>query len=133
MEKLQVGLTGTATTEVSEANTAIAYGSGGVKVFATPAMIGLMEKAALSAVDPLLPEGMATVGTKVEVTHLAATPIGMQVRAQAELLEVEGKRLLFRVEAYDEAGLIGEGKHERYIIDIARFISRSEAKKDQKK
>ena len=133
MENLRVGLTASVSTEVTEGNTAIAYGSGGVKVFATPAMIGLMEKAALSCVDPVLPAGMATVGTKVEVSHLAATPVGMQVRAQAELLEIDGKRLVFRVEAYDEAGLIGEGKHERFIIDLERFISRAEAKKNQSK
>lgn len=131
MEKLKVGLTATVATEVTEANTAIAYGSGGVKVFATPAMIGLMESAALSCVDPLLPTGMATVGTKVEVSHVAATPIGMKVQAQAELLEIDGKRLVFRVEAYDDAGLIGEGKHERFIIDLERFINCTEAKKNR--
>lgn len=114
---------------VTEKNTAIAYGSGGVAVYATPAMIGLMENAALSAVDPLLPEGLATVGTELNVKHLAATPLGMRVKATAELLQVEGKRLVFKVMALDEKEIIGEGTHERYIINLANFLAKTANKR----
>ncbi|NLB18959.1 MAG: thioesterase, partial [Syntrophomonadaceae bacterium] len=89
---IKPGLVGTAQVEVSEQNTAITYGSGGINVYATPAMIGLMEKAALSSVEPLLPEGYSTVGIKVNVEHVAATPIGGKVRAHTELLEIDGLR-----------------------------------------
>ncbi len=125
---MQPGLRAERSDTVTDNNTAKAYGSGGVAVYATPAMIGLMENAALSAVDPLLPDGMATVGTELNVKHLAATPRGMKVRATAELLQVDGKRLVFKVEAFDEKEKIGEGTHERYIIDLDKFLSRVDAK-----
>ena len=129
MADLKVGLKNMQEELVTEKNTAMAYGSGGVAVYATPAMIGLMEKASLSAVDPLLPEGMATVGSELNVRHLAATPVGMKVKAQAELLEIEGKRLVFSVEAYDEKEMIGKGTHERYLINLEKFLAKCEAKK----
>lgn len=122
--ELKPGLRGTSTVVVAEENTAAHFGAGGVHVFGTPMMIGLMENAAFSAIQPLLPEGQSSVGTKVSVTHLAATPIGMIVTATAELLEVDGRRLVFRVEARDEKELIGEGQHERFIITLDRFLSR---------
>jgi fluoroacetyl-CoA thioesterase len=126
--ELKPGLRGTSTVVVAEENTAAHFGAGGVHVFGTPMMIGLMENAAFSAVQPLLPEGQSSVGTKVNITHLAATPIGMSVTATAELLEVDGRRLVFRVEARDEQELIGEGTHERFIITLDRFLSRIEEK-----
>ncbi|MFQ3619726.1 MAG: thioesterase family protein [Spirochaetales bacterium] len=126
---LKLGLQGQATEKVSAENTAERYGSGGVAVYATPAMIGLMEKAALLAVDPLLPEGWATVGTHLDVKHLAATPIGMQVTAKAELKEMEGRRLVFSVQAFDEVEKIGEGTHERFLIQVAKFLAKNEEKK----
>jgi predicted thioesterase len=126
--KLQIGLEGMKSETVTAANTAIAYGSGGVAVYATPAMIGLMEGACLSAVDPLLDEGTATVGTAINVSHLAATPLGMQVRAKAKLVDIAGKRLTFTVEAYDEKEKIGEGRHERYIIHLDKFLQKTAAK-----
>ena len=113
---------------VTEKDTAMSFGSGGVKVFATPMMIGLMENAALSAVDLHLPKGYVTVGTRIDVRHLAATPVGMKVYAMAKLIGIDGKRLEFKVEAYDEKEKIGEGSHERYIIDVERFIERTAAK-----
>lgn len=113
---------------VTEKDTAMSFGSGGVKVFATPMMIGLMENAALSAVDLHLPKGYVTVGTRIDVRHLAATPVGMKVYAMAQLTGMDGKRLEFKVEAYDEKEKIGEGSHERYIIDVERFIERTAAK-----
>jgi len=126
--ELKPGLRGTSTVVVAEENTAAHFGAGGVHVFGTPMMIGLMENAAFSAIQPLLPEGQSSVGTRVNVTHLAATPLGMTVTATAELLEVDGRRLVFRVEARDEKELIGEGQHERFIITLDRFLSRIEEK-----
>lgn len=131
MSNLKTGIKGEASVAVNDSNTAVAYGSGGVSVFATPAMIGLMEKAALTSVDPLLEVGMTTVGTRIDVQHLAATPIGMNVVAVSELVEVEGKRLLFRVEARDDLELVGRGSHERYIVPMQKFLDRASAKKKQ--
>ena len=96
---------------------------------ATPMMVGLMENASLSAVDGFLSEGYATVGTHLDVRHLAATPVGMKVYAQAELLEVDGKALTFKVEAFDEVEKIGEGIHRRYIISLEKFLERTSKKK----
>ena len=126
--KLRVGMVSKTETVVTEKETAHSFGSGGVKVFATPMMIGLMENAALSAVDPHLPEGYATVGTRIDVRHLAATPVGMKVYATAQLTGIEGKKLDFKVEAYDEKEKIGEGVHERYIISVERFLERTASK-----
>ncbi|KJS03820.1 MAG: thioesterase [Peptococcaceae bacterium BRH_c4a] len=131
MSSLRTGIKGEASVAVNDSNTAVAYGSGGVSVFATPAMIGLMEKAALTSVDPLLEGGMTTVGTRIDVQHLAATPTGMNVVAVSELVEVEGKRLLFRVEASDDLELVGRGSHERYIVPMQKFLDRASAKKKQ--
>lgn len=128
MNELKTGIEGKASVLVQRDNTAIAYGSGGVNVFATPAMAALMEKAALSSVDPLLEAGYTTVGVRIEVKHLAATPIGMQVTATSRLVEVKGRRLLFDIEVRDEAELVGAGVHERAIIELAGFMQRVEAK-----
>ena len=128
MEQIVPGLVGQTELLVGEENTASHLGSGNVAVLATPEMIRLMEKAAVAAVDHLLPDGYRTVGVEVDVRHLAATPVGMRVRAQAELIAVEGRRLTFRVEAFDEAEKIGEGEHRRVIIDLERFKERVEAK-----
>lgn len=107
-------------------------GSGDVSVLATPEMIRLMEKASVAAVDPLLPEGYKTVGIQVNVRHLAATPVNMKVRARAELIEVDGHRLIFHVEAHDEVEKIGEGEHHRMIVDAARFEERVSRKRGNK-
>jgi predicted thioesterase len=96
-------------------------GSGGLDVLATPAMIALMEKAAYLAAQSNLPIGFSTVGTLVEIKHIAATPVGMNIRANAELTGIEDKKLVFKVEAFDESGKIGEGSHERYIISSDKF------------
>ena len=108
-------------TKVSEDNIALRYGSGSVDVFATPAMIALMEEAAVKAVDYNLPEGYATVGTELNIRHIAATPMGISITASAELVEVDGKKLTFKIEAFDELEKIGEGSHTRYIIQLAKF------------
>jgi predicted thioesterase len=125
---LSVGMTAEKTEPVTKDNTAIKFGSGTVAVYATPAMVGLMEGACVAAVDPRLAEVMATVGIDLSVRHLAATPVGMSVRAVAELTEIDGKRLVFKVEAFDNKEQIGQGTHERYIIDIEKFSRKAEAK-----
>ncbi len=129
---LKVGITGESKTVVSEKNTAITHGSGSVPVFATPAMIALMENAALNSVEQCLPEGHTTVGTKLNASHIAATPVGMEVTARSELTEVDGKRLVFKVEAFDAREKIGEGTHERFIINKEKFMKKNEEKNVQK-
>lgn len=115
---------GEASLTVGEEQTAAAFGAGGVHVLGTPVMIGLMENAAWQLVQPELPAGETTVGTLVNVRHLAATPIGGRVVATAELIEVDDRRLVFRVSARDDTQLIGEGTHERYRIVLERFLRR---------
>lgn len=122
---LKLGMTAQVEKVVSEEDTAVKFGSGGVRVFATPMMVALMENSALNAVDPYLGEGYATVGLSLNVKHMAATPVGMKVHAKAELTGIEGKKLIFRVEAFDEIEKIGEGSHERYIIELSRFLERT--------
>lgn len=124
LENIKPGLSHCIQLKVGEKDSAAYYGSGMVDVFATPAMIALMEKTALECVLPGLPEGFNTVGTEIHVKHVKATPLGMQVRCTATLVEVDGKRLLFEIEAHDEQGLIGIGQHWRYIIDTAKFMER---------
>ena len=129
MEGIVPGLIGQIEMVVHEENTARYLGSGNVAVLATPEMIRLMEKAAVAAVDHLLPDGYRTVGVELNVRHLAATPVGMRVRAQAELTDTEGHKLTFRVEAFDEAEKIGEGAHRRVVIDVEGFKERVKAKR----
>lgn len=107
---------------VREPDTAISYGSGLLKVYATPAMIAFMEKAALECVADHLPQGFSTVGTHVNIKHIKATPMGMKVWAKATLKEVDGKKLTFETEAHDEKGIIGTGTHKRYIINEEQFL-----------
>ena len=104
-------------------------GSGLVPVFGTPYMIALMENAAVNAIQAALEEGQGTVGTRLEVTHDAATPIGLKVWAEAEVTAVEGKKITLSVKAFDEKGPIGGGVHERFIITVDRFLAKAEAKK----
>ena len=128
MDELAPGLTGEIEIVVTEADTADRWGSGLVPVFGTPALVGLMEGAAVQALANHLPPGQTSVGGRIDVRHLAPTPVGMRVRARAELLEVQGRRLVFRVEAWDEAEQIGEATHERFVIDEARFVAQAKAK-----
>lgn len=113
---------------VANEDTAVAYGSGDILVFATPAMVGLMENAALKDALSQLPDGYSTVGTFVNVKHMAATPVGMTVRAEAELIEVNGKKLTYKVTAYDDKDKIGEGTHGRYIIHGQSFLEKVQKK-----
>ena len=125
---MEAGIKGRAEVTVSYENTAAKVGSGDQLVFATPWMIGLMEEAAQSSVLPYLEEGQATVGTHLNVSHDAATPVGMKVWAESELVAVEGRRLIFNVEAFDECGSIGKGTHERFVINKEKFMARVETK-----
>lgn len=129
MEELRPGILGHAETVVTEKNTAAAMGSGLLPVFATPAMLALMEQAAASSVQPFLAEGEGSVGTRLEVSHLAATPVGLMVRAESELTQVDRRRLVFTVRAWAGEELIGEGRHERFIIQNQRFLEKALAKR----
>lgn len=129
-EQVVPGLVGACEVKVTVENTARHLGSGHVSVFATPELVRSMERAAVRAVDHLLPEGYRTVGVHVDVRHLAATPLGMTVRARAELIEVNGRALAFRVESFDELEKVGEGLHRRMIINVAKFRERAGAKLD---
>jgi predicted thioesterase len=124
MEKITPGLTGHAEMVVGTNDTAPRVGSGHIAVLATPRMINLMEEAALQAVEHLLPEDKQSLGTHLDVSHIAATPVGMTVRAEAELIEVDGRKLLFAVRARDEMDLIGEGRHERVVVTASSFQKR---------
>ncbi len=111
---------------VTEDKTAHAMGNAGVHVLATPFVVGLLESAAGAVIHPHLPAGAGSVGTMVEMRHLAATPVGMKVRAKATLLETDGRRFLFAVEAWDEKEKIAEGRHERFVVpDMAKFLGRA--------
>jgi putative hydrolase of the HAD superfamily len=128
LNKLQAGLTAECQTIVDKTNTASSVGSGLLPVFSTPSMIALMETSAAAAAAPALEEGFSTVGSEINVKHIAATPPGMNVRARSELLSVEGKKLVFAIEAFDDAGKIGEGSHTRYIVENAKFLRRAQEK-----
>ena len=121
---LEKGLKYTSTTVVTRDNSASAVGSGGIDVFATPSMVALMENAAMNAVAPFLPEGATTVGSEISTTHIKPSALGVEVQATATLTAVEGRKLLFAVEACDATGLIGKGTHVRFIVDIERFMSK---------
>ena len=125
---IKVGITGEAKDQVTENNIAKTLRSGELKVYATPAMVALMEEAAYKSVQDELEAGKGTVGTEMNVKHLASTPIGMEVTAKAELIEVDRRRLVFKVEAFDERGKIGEGIHERFIIDNEKFQEKTDNK-----
>ena len=127
---IPVGAKGRAETAVAEHNTANAVGSGLVPVFATPYMIALMENAAVNALTPYMEENQGTVGTHLDVSHDSATPIGMKVWAEAEVTAVDGKAVTFAVTAYDEAGVIGKGTHNRFVITVDRFLAKAEKKKE---
>jgi len=126
--KIVPGLTGTAEIVVGTRDTAPHVGSGKIGVLATPIMVNLMEAAALQAVERFMPPGHQTVGTHLDVKHFAATPVGLRVVAHAELAKVEGRTLTFRIRAEDEREPIGEGFHERLIINVERFDVRMQKK-----
>jgi len=128
-KELTAGITGKTVIKVDASVSAMAAASGEMDVFGTPYMIALMERTADESVRPYLEDGAATVGTVVNVKHISATPMGMEAWATSELLEIDGRRLVFKVEAYDEAGLIGEGMHERFIIYKEKFMAKTNSKR----
>jgi predicted thioesterase len=128
MPDIRVGLAAEATVMVDNSLLATTVGSGGVPVYATPAMVALMETAAVDALAPSLAEGQSSVGIALDIRHLAATPPGRPVRARAEVIEAEGNKVVFQVQAWDHAELIGKGTHTRFVIDVARFMQRVQAK-----
>lgn len=126
---LNAGIKGSSSETVTNEKTAVAVGSGGLSVYATPAMISLMEKSAYESVQPFLEEGSGTVGTLMNIQHISATPVGMKVTAESELIAIDGRKLTFKVTAFDEVGKIGEGTHERFIINNEKFQSKTNSKK----
>ena len=128
LSRLRTGLKGSAELVIGEEHTAPFVGSGRVRVLATPVMINLMEAAALDAVEKLLPPGHQSLGIRLDVRHYAATPVGMRVSVTAELVKVDGRTLDFRVEARDEKEAIGDGLHQRVVVNVARFDQRVQRK-----
>ena len=126
---IPIGTKGRADCLVTNDTTAAAAGSGTLPVFATPWMAALMEQAAQTSLQPYLNEGESSVGTRLSIDHLSATPVGLKVWAESEVTAVDGRKICLDVAAYDEAGLIGKGTHERFIIAAERFLAKAEAKK----
>ena len=129
---MEIGRTFTLKTTVTPDNTAIALGSGDAPVFATPMMVALMEGAAAQCVQPCLEEGKTTVGGHINVSHVAATPVGMEVEATATISAVDGKKITFQVEARDACGVIGKGEHLRFVVDRQRFTENANSKLEKR-
>lgn len=127
---IEIGMTGRAECTVTQQNTAIAAGSGSLPIFGTPFMAALMEEAAVAALAAHLAPGESSAGTKLEITHDAATPPGMAVWAVAEVTAVDRRKISFTVQAFDSAGQIGGGTHERFLIDAEKFLSKTQSRKD---
>lgn len=126
---IKTGILGEQTILVDGSLTAKTFGSGTLEVYGTPAMIALIENTALKSIEPELEDGWGSVGTSLNVQHLASTPVGMKVTAKIELVEVDRRRLVFAAEVYDEVGLIGKGTHERFLVEEAKFQAKTDAKK----
>lgn len=128
MDAIPIGLTGRVEMTVTEDDRAERWGSGLVPVLGTPTLVAIMENAAVKALNGHLPPGQTSVGGRMDIRHLAPTPVGMDVTVRAELMEVKGRRLVFQVEAWDEVEKIGEATHERFVVDEQRFIAEADAK-----
>lgn len=126
--EITVGMKGEVSTLVEKEDTAAEVGSGSLLVYATPCMVALMEGAACEAIAPAMDENQTTVGMELNIQHISATPVGLEVRAEAEVTEVDGKIITFRLTAYDEAGKIGEGTHKRCIVASQRFLDKTYSK-----
>lgn len=129
---MEIGIKNVIETKVCNNNTAATMGSGTLAVFATPAMITIIEETAWRSVAPYLEEGQATVGTKLDIRHVSPTPVGMTVRCETELTEIDGRCLKFKANVYDETGLIGTGTHERFIIYADKFQAKADSKNNEK-
>ena len=123
--EITVGMKGEVSTVVEREDTAKEVGSGSLLVYATPCMVALMEGAACEAIQEALPEGQTTVGIELNIQHISATPVGLEVRAEAEVISVEGKVITFNVKAFDEAGEIGKGTHKRVIVNTQKFLEKA--------
>ena len=128
---ITIGLKGRAETKVSETNTAQAACSGALPVFGTPFLCALMEEAAWKSISPHLEEGQSTVGTRLDITHDSATPVGMEVWAESEVIQVDGRRIVLKLAAYDRKGRIGQGTHERFIVTDQRFLAKCAQKLEE--
>jgi predicted thioesterase len=126
--EIVVGMKGQALSFVEREDTAREVGSGSLLVYATPCMVALMEGAACDAIQDALGEEKTSVGTELNISHLSATPVGLEVRAEAEVIAVEGSAISFRVTAFDETGKIGEGTHKRFVVTTQRFLDKAYAK-----
>ncbi len=126
--EITVGMKGSVASQVEREDTAAEVGSGSLLVYATPCMVALMEGAACEAIAPALTQEQTTVGTALNIAHISATPVGLEVRAEAEVTAVEGKVITFAVRAFDEAGEIGSGTHQRVIVNSQKFLDRTYAK-----
>ena len=126
--EIQVGMQGIVEDIVETCDTAAEVGSGSLLVYATPCMVAMMEGAACEAIDPVMPDGHTSVGIELNVKHLSATPVGIEIRAEATVIAVEGKVITFDLKAYDEAGLIGEGTHKRCIVAAQKFLDKTYSK-----
>ncbi|MFN5543072.1 MAG: thioesterase family protein [Betaproteobacteria bacterium] len=125
---IPVGVSGQSTLIVGDEHTATRVGSGRIRVLATPVMINVIEAAALAACEALLPEGQQSLGTHLNISHIAATPVGMKIVARATVVRVEGRKISFAIEVHDERDLIGEGSHERVVVNVAKFDLRVQEK-----
>ena len=125
---LQTGIKAEKSLTVTDANTAKTMGSGTLDVFATPAMVALIEQTAYTSIESELEPGWGSVGTSLNIQHLSATPVGMTVTATTELVEVDRRRLVFHAEVYDEKGLVGKGTHERFLVENEKFQAKADAK-----
>ena len=123
--EITVGMKGEAFTDVEREDTAMEVGSGSLLVYATPCMVALMEGAACEAIQEALSDSQTTVGTELNIQHISATPVGLEVRAEAEVVAVEGKVITFEVKAFDEAGEIGKGTHKRVIVNTQKFLEKA--------
>ena len=117
--------------KVNENDTAKSHGSGTLLVLATPRMVALMEEASYKCIEGSLEEGQSSVGTDLQIKHLSATPVGLNVYAESEIIEINGRRVVFSVKAYDEKGIIGEGVHERFIVYSEKFVNKTYSKLDK--
>ena len=127
--RMEIGIRNSLETKVAAGNTAAAIGSGTLAVFATPAMTALIEETAWRNVAACLADGQTTVGTRLDISHVSPTPVGMNVRCETELVGIDGRRLTFKVDVYDERGLIGTGTHERFIVMSEKFQAKADGKR----
>ena len=126
--EITIGMKGSVSTTVEREDTAYEVGSGSLLVYATPCMVALMEGAACEAIAPAMSDEKTSVGTQLSISHLSATPVGLDVWAEAEVTEVEGNAITFHITAYDEKGIIGEGTHKRFVVTTQRFLDKAYSK-----